>query len=105
MNGPDTWLIRHAQKSALIAQERGARLKQQISDAKQRKAEAEAEYRFARSAPGRFDRFEPVISGIYQCPECWILREIRADLTPIDGEADADWFRCKTCHFEFSKKI
>ena len=102
MGGLYTWLYRCAAEAARTAQERGAKLKIEISHAEQRKSEAEAALELANSALSRHDRFDPIIGDDHQCPYCWITNGVRSKIVPIPSDTDVDWFRCKTCHTEIS---
>ena len=102
MGGLYTWLYRRAAEAARTAQERGAELKIEISDAEQRKSQAQSALELANSASARLDHFDPVIGDDHQCPNCWVIDGVRSKIVPIPSDTDVDWFRCKTCHTEIS---
>jgi len=94
--------FRRAQEMAQAAQSQTERLQQEIADAERRKADAEAALELARSAIYRFDHFDPLFGGDFQCPDCWVSRGVHASMIPIPSDTGADWFRCKTCGLELS---
>ncbi|ANK79916.1 MAG: hypothetical protein TEF_03240 [Rhizobiales bacterium NRL2] len=64
-------------------------------------AEKKAALELAQSAIDRFDSFVLKIGGKVQCPDCWILRGVHADMIPIESSnTRVDWFRCRQCHLE-----
>jgi hypothetical protein len=102
MNGsPVVQLKQLAADIAHAAQSRVELLKKEIEEAEQRKAKAQNELDVARSAAGQVDAFDPEFGGEYQCPYCWVRRDIRSALKPIpSSESNVDRFRCVTCDAE-----
>lgn len=91
-------LIQLAADTAHVAQSRIEHLRNEIKKAEETKATAQAELEMARSAASQADSFQPEIGGNYQCPYCWVQRDIRSDLKPIpSAESDVDRFKCVTC--------
>jgi hypothetical protein len=95
-------LIQLAQRAAENEQQRIETLSKELQEAEERVANLSAALTSAKSAVGRLDEFEPQLGGEYQCPYCWVIRSVEAEITPIPGETNVDWFRCKTCDREIS---
>ena len=88
---------------AANAEKHSSALQQKLEEIEIERAEVAAKLRAARLAPERLANFRPEMSGNFQCPRCWIDHETWSVLTPVAGRtADTDFFRCHTCHFEFS---
>jgi DNA-directed RNA polymerase subunit RPC12/RpoP len=107
MRGPFTVQLKQlAEDIAHVAQSRIEPLKKEIEEAEQLKAKAQAELDMAKSAASQVVTFEPELGGDYQCPYCWIRRDIRAALKPIpSSETDIDRFRCVTCDTEIELEV
>jgi len=83
---------------AHVAQSRIDHLKKEIGEAEQLRAKAQAELDMAKAAASQVDTFEPEFGGDYQCPYCWVRRDIRSALKPVSSnETNVDQFRCVTC--------
>ena len=94
-------LKRLAEDIASVAQSRIGPLKKEIEEAEHLKAKAQTELDMAKSAASQVATFEPEFGGGYQCPYCWIRRDIRSPLKPIpSSETSVDRFRCVTCDAE-----
>ena len=95
--------IKHiATKMAVSAQHRLERLQEELAEVETRKTEIEAQLNAARLAPERVFNFQPQIARQYQCPRCWIEREVRSEINPIPSDTSDDLFRCRICHFEIT---
>jgi len=99
-------LKRLAEDIANVAQSRIEPLKKEIEEAEQLQAKAQAELDMAKSAASQVATFEPEFGGEYQCPYCWIRRDVRAALKPIpSSETNVDRFRCVTCDAEIDLEV
>jgi DNA repair exonuclease SbcCD ATPase subunit len=96
-------LIQLARDAARQLSERTEYLQGELQKLEERKAQLEAEIAMARSAVTQADSFSPELSGDYQCPYCWVERDVHAKLKPIEGEENVDWFRCEVCAVKFSQ--
>jgi hypothetical protein len=95
-----------AEDIANVALSRIEPLKKEIEKAEQSKAKAQAEIDMANSAAGQVATFEPEFAGQYQCPYCWVRRDIRAALKPVpSSEGNLDRFRCVTCDAEIEVEV
>jgi hypothetical protein len=65
-----------------------------------RKAETEAHLPAANPASERFSSFHPDISGILQCPRCWIEHQKGSALAAIPGPNQEGVFKCSSCEFD-----
>jgi hypothetical protein len=95
-----------AEDIASVAQSRIGPLKKEIEEAEQTKAKAQAEIDIAECAVSQVATFEPEFGGEYQCPYCWVRRDIRAALKPIpSSETNVDRYRCVTCDAEINLEV
>lgn len=94
-----------ASRLAAHQQHHASGLQNEINEIEARKVKLLAERDLARSARERLTNFQVKIGADYQCPDCWISRNVRSALYPIgDGERHLDRFRCRSCDqvWEFS---
>jgi len=82
-------------------QDSAAGLKNELAELKARAALLESQVQSADLGRDRALNFEPTYNGELQCPRCWVLRDVRADMKPIPGTDRKDFFRCRNCQFEF----
>lgn len=80
---------------ALNAQLR--QLEREQAGVEQRIAEIKAQLEAARVAQKRLLNYQPSIGTDFQCPRCWVVNEIRADVRPIPSQTSDDIMRCGTC--------
>lgn len=63
--------------------------------------ELELEAKQNKLMADRISTFAVHRDGRLQCPSCWIIYEIPADLTAIPNDHRDDHFRCSRCGNEF----
>ena len=96
-------LLNVATRIAQNAQLRLAALDQEEAGLDARKAEIGAERKEISVAAQRAVGFRPQVGTEFQCPRCWVDYERRARLLPVGGGTKAeDYFRCRTCGFEYA---
>ena len=77
-------------------------LKREFLQVKAHEAELQASINAASAARERSRNFVPLVGGDYQCPSCWVERERKASLRPVDSENRNDNFVCRECGLDFS---
>lgn len=83
------------------ARQRETKAKAEKASLQDRIAQLELEIENHKAAADRLTSFSVHSNGVYQCPRCWIVQEIAADLTPIGDDNGNDVFRCAHCRDEF----
>ena len=83
-------------------QERALRLKPELREMEQRKAQIEAELHAADLCRQRLSDFQPEIGGNLQCPRCWVARGVRSQFVPMPGTKHVAVFTCRDCHFDLT---
>jgi hypothetical protein len=103
---PIVQLSQLAADAAHVAQSRIEHLRAEIKKAEETKAGAQAELDMAKSAASQVDSFQPEQGGNYQCPYCWVQRDVRSNLKPISSaESNVDRFRCENCDTEVAIEV
>ena len=87
----------YAEEIANRVQSRASRLEREIFDLEKTAAKKKAELNSA-NAHKRLANYQVQIGRDYQCPRCWIEREITASLRAIGGSTETEeFFRCNKC--------
>ena len=103
---PIVQLSQLAADAAHVAQSRIEHLRAEIKKAEETKAGAQAELDMAKSAASQVDSFEPEQGGNYQCPCCWVQRDVHSNLKPISSaKSNVDRFRCENCDAEVAIEV
>jgi hypothetical protein len=76
------------------------RIDQQILDLETRLAKLHAERNDVSLAPDRAANMEVSIDNQYQCPWCWVMIGIHANMRPVPSDSAHDVFRCQKCRNE-----
>ncbi len=82
------------------ARELEAGLQKEKRGLEDRVRQLEIEIGLHKAAFDRLRTFAVHSNGVYQCPRCWIVQEISADLTPSGDDNGNDVFRCTDCGHE-----
>ncbi len=83
------------------ARHRETKAKNEKTSLEERIAALEIEIELNQAAADRLGTYSLHADGVLQCPRCWIVQEIRADLTPVPSNNGDDVFRCTHCRDEF----
>lgn len=94
-------LMQSAIQYANRFRERARTLKESLRDLELKAAETKGHLHATDLAIDRLKSFRPDIGGDLQCPRCWIAHGVNSSLIPQSSETDSDWFKCRTCDFEF----
>jgi hypothetical protein len=80
-----------------------AALQAELREIERRKGEIETQCSTAALAPERLRNYEPGSGANFECPRCWIQKEMRTPLRPVAVAVTAsdDIFRCPNCLAEF----
>ena len=76
-------------------------LQQEIDEAELHIKQLKLQLESSRSARQRSLNFSPTLGRDFQCPDCWVSRNIKSSLMPIPSEDQSDKFVCNTCNEEF----
>ena len=77
-------------------------LKRELLEVQARESQLQASIHAAGIARERARNFVPLLGGDYQCPSCWVERERKAGLRPVDSPNRNDNFVCRECGLEFT---
>ena len=77
-------------------------LKRELLQVQLREKELQTTIHAASAASERSRNFVPLLGSDYQCPACWVDRERKSGLSPVDSPENNDIFVCRTCGLEFS---
>ena len=103
---PDKHFRDVAEQIVQRSKNRTPKLQRELSEIEARKAEVEALLNSANLARQRLAIFQVKIGADYQCPICWIEREVRAPIRSIGAGTDnEDLFRCSVCGTDFSVSV
>jgi hypothetical protein len=83
----------------IAAHERGraADLHRQYLELKTQVDELKSQYDAAITAANRLSSFKSKTSEGYQCPSCWIKRNIQVLILPKPSQTNDDIFECVSC--------
>jgi len=77
-------------------------LKRELQELEVLMAEKKAALEVGGFPHERAKTFIPLIGGDYQCPICWVHRELKAALRPVDNpDSQDDIFSCRECGSDF----
>lgn len=62
-----------------------------------KEAAALAEHLSDAYAVNRAREYRPILGLSYQCPSCWVVNGVKADMGPILDVSGADMLKCKNC--------
>jgi hypothetical protein len=77
-----------------------APLEDEFLGLEKRKSEIEAQLKAIKFAERRILEYRPTLGAVFQCPRCWVQKEIRASLRAMSTGTKDDLLRCDTCGFE-----
>jgi hypothetical protein len=100
MSGADSKLKQTALRIANDIDGRSLALKKELEQAQLRVNEIQSKLEQARLARQRSINFSPFLGGEFQCPECWVRREMKSVMKPFDSQKDM--FHCKHCGLEIA---
>jgi len=98
------FLVDVAKEAALQSQSRITGLEEEKLRLQDQIAEIDLSLKASQSAKDRLLAFEQSIGGQIQCPKCWVLRGVRAEVIPVTVAEPAprtDYFRCRVCRSDF----
>ena len=72
-------------------------LEAQLREIERSKTDIEAQLDAAKRAHKRLLDYRPRIGVDFQCPRCWIQKEVKSALSPVGGATRDDILRCHTC--------
>ena len=99
-------LIEIATELAMDAKDDLADLQRKLSAIETAKVEIEARLHIANHALERLGSFVSIRGNDLQCPRCWIINEVIANLRPASGNDTAQHnFRCEVCKSDFNLQI
>ena len=79
---------------------RRSELQAELLKVEARKRDLEADLQATDLVRERLSRFQVIINGDYQCPDCWVRHEIKSKLTPVPSDTKNDFFQCASCGCE-----
>lgn len=90
-------LRQRADEAASRAQMQNLHVQKRLSDLKAEVAQLMAAVDAGSLAPKRRLDYKAKIGIDYQCPDCWIVRGVQAQLIPQSSPTAIDLFKCSQC--------
>jgi len=93
----ESLILEEADYQAKLLRGPRSSLEAEFRDIEKRKSEIEARLQAGNLAFERLGNFDPRIGADFQCPRCWVQKEIRSGLHPVGSNTRDDILRCGVC--------